>query len=137
LRAKLRNCGDFLDFRDKAAGFLCNPDCVAEDPVSSEPFSGKFPVTAKNTGKLKRFPPEQLPLNSPKMPFQSHLAVPPPLLMENRTGNSNRHNKDSIGQIKDTTLDKSAKIYKEFDEDLTCKNVRRLRRNNIFCISVS
>jgi hypothetical protein len=46
---------------------------LAEDPVSSEPFSGKFPVTAKNTGKSKRFPPEQLPLNSPKMPFQSHL----------------------------------------------------------------
>jgi hypothetical protein len=95
---------------------------VAEDPVSSEPFSGKFPVTAKNTGKLKRFSPEQLPLNSPKMPFQSHLAVPPPLLMENRTGNSNWHNRDSIGadqghhagQIREDP-------HKEFDQDLTRK----------------
>jgi hypothetical protein len=52
---------------------------MAEDPVASEPFSAKFPVTGKNTGNFKRFLPEQLPLNSPKMPFQSHLSVPPRL----------------------------------------------------------
>jgi hypothetical protein len=52
---------------------------VAEDPVPSEPFSAKFPVTGTNTGEFKRFPPEQLPLNSLKMPFQSHPSVSPPL----------------------------------------------------------
>jgi hypothetical protein len=52
---------------------------MAEDPVASEPFSGKFPVTAKNTGKLAAISEEQLPLNSPKMPFQSDLSAPPPL----------------------------------------------------------
>jgi hypothetical protein len=39
----------------------------------------KFPVTGKNTGKLKRFPPEQLPWNLLKLPFQSHPSVSPPL----------------------------------------------------------
>jgi hypothetical protein len=95
---------------------------VAEDPVPSEPFSAKFPVTGKNTGEFKRFPPEQLPLNSLKMPFQSHPQSLRPCLMENRTGNSNRHNRDSIGQIKDTMRGQIREDqYKETDQDLTCK----------------
>jgi hypothetical protein len=51
-------------------------EIVAEDPVPSEPFSAKFPVTGKNTGNFARFPAEQLPLNSLKMPFQSHPFSP-------------------------------------------------------------
>jgi hypothetical protein len=52
---------------------------MAEDPVVSEPFSAKFPVTGKNTGKLKRFPPEPLPMISLKMPFRAILQSSPPL----------------------------------------------------------
>ena len=30
-------------------------DCLAEDPVPSELFSAKFPVTGKNTGSFQEF----------------------------------------------------------------------------------
>jgi hypothetical protein len=68
--------------------------------VLSEPFSAKFPVTRKNKGKFKRFPPEQLPLNPLKMPFQSHPSVPPPPVDGKQNRELNRHNSDLILQIK-------------------------------------
>ena len=61
-----------------------------------------------------------------------------PYLMENRTGNSNRHKRNSIGQIKVATPGQIREDqHKDFDQDLTCKNFRRFRRNNIFCLNVS
>jgi hypothetical protein len=93
-------------------------DWMAEDPVSSEPFSGKFPVTGNNTAN-SRDQPEQLPFNALQN-ANSRAIVQSlrPYAMGNRTGNSNRHNRDSIGQITDDRLDKSSKIStKEFNHE--------------------
>jgi hypothetical protein len=44
--------------------------------------------------------------------------------MEDRTGNSNRHNRDSIGQIKDTTRGQIREDqHKEFDQDFNLPKI--------------
>jgi hypothetical protein len=72
------------------------------------------------------------------MPFQSDPSVRPPLF-DGKIEQGILIGITGIQSAKSRTprVDKSAKIYKEFDEDLTCRNVRRLRRNNIFCLNVS
>jgi hypothetical protein len=106
---------------------------MAEDPVSSEPFFSKFPVTAKNTGKLKRFPPEQLPLNSPKMPFQSYLSDPPPLfdgkieqgILIGITGIQS-------GRSRTPRWTNPRRSTQRIRPGFNLQNFRRFRRNNYF-----
>ena len=68
---KLRNCGDFLRFSGQGSRIslqsrLCGGGSSPERTVLCQ-----IPCNREKYRELKRFPPEQLPLNSLKMPFQS------------------------------------------------------------------
>jgi len=46
----------------------------------SEPFSDKFPVTGKNAGKFKLFPPEMVAIEFANKPFPEPSSSPSGML---------------------------------------------------------
>jgi hypothetical protein len=103
---------------------------MAEDPVPSEPLSAKFPCNREKYRGIQAISAGTVAIEFAQNAIpEAILQSLRPCLMENRTGNSNRHNRDSIGQIKDTTRGQIREDqHKEFDQDLT---------NNILCLNVS
>jgi hypothetical protein len=83
-----------MESRKNTARFLRHSDYLRKDPVTSEPFSAKFPVTGKNTGNFGILGRIQLATVPPETHSKAILQYLRPWLMEKRTGNSNRHNKD-------------------------------------------